>query len=565
MALLLDKHEKPAAPNTSFSTSLKALGADDVIRIFRRALQPPDDVVVNKDKPTLNLRQQTTDAMTFLGFGDTSNEKMRRASIRVFVDDRNGHGENDSLISEVSTKVINDVSDIDMFSEAAFPIAPDTTHQMSVTIANNPNPPFKSEKEMIIALLVYVGEFFSTDKLDAWLPEIVNTVSVSNAYMINLIHAELPNFVEALRKVIFVDRVRVLQDSLSIHDIKTVHVSLPIRVDNLKHEGYPILHKIVKSWLGDISFELLEEGSREGSTNLRVAGLRFDHRLATWEGVGIKRGRSIIWHRSEFSNDKVLDGIKQLLATPPTSYRQTVKPVEFTVGSKFVLKAHLAFRLFGLVPIPPCTLWIDVCICEYGELYFKLADFTGVVGQAARFIMPSTLNLIMSTCTFKIKLSDGCHEKLKNEYSTVIKEGVKQPEKDKTSENAKMEEITSDTKDEQMPTSSSGLCTSPSSSAVSLRVRQKGTQSIILCGFAKGRAKSMLSWVVSLIWAKVVASGAIFEIWLLVFNLFSGMLLDLVELSKTIESTDTSNVSDNDAYDGRDGDNNSNSDGTSGP
>ena len=66
--------------------------------------------------------------------------------------------------------------------------------------------------------------------------------------MINLIHAELPNFVEALRQVIFVDRVKVLQDSLSIHDIKTVHVSLPIRVNNLKHEGYPILHKIVKSW-----------------------------------------------------------------------------------------------------------------------------------------------------------------------------------------------------------------------------------------------------------------------------------------------------------------------------
>ena len=57
MALLLDEKDKSVAPNASFSTSLKALGADDVIRIFKRALQPPDDVVVNKDKPTLNLRQ----------------------------------------------------------------------------------------------------------------------------------------------------------------------------------------------------------------------------------------------------------------------------------------------------------------------------------------------------------------------------------------------------------------------------------------------------------------------------------------------------------------------------
>ena len=343
MALLLDEKSVPA--NTSFAASLRALGADEVLRIFKRALHPPDETVINKDKPTLNLRQQATEAMKYLGFGDKSKVKMRRASIHVSSLSDGVDGDQERLISKIDTLELTDVSEIDMFSDVNLPIPLNTTHQMSVTLANNPHPPSQSEKEMIGAVLIYVSEFFSTDRLDAWLPELVNTISVSNAYMINLIHAELPNFVDALRKVIFVDRVRVLQDSLSIHDTKTVYVSLPIRVDNLKHEGYPTLHTIVKSWLGDVSFELLEEGSRKDSTNLRVAGLKFDHRLATWEGVMIKKGRHIVWHTSEFSNDKELDGIRRLLATPPTSYRQTVKPVEFTVGSKFVLKVHLAFHI----------------------------------------------------------------------------------------------------------------------------------------------------------------------------------------------------------------------------
>ena len=158
-----------------------------------------------------------------------------------------------------------------------------------------------------------------------------------------------------------------------------------------------------------------------------------------------------------------------------------------------------------------------MCICEYGELHFKLADLTGVAGQAARVIMPSTLNLIMSTCTFKVKLSDGQHDELRNEYSIVVKDGTKQATTaDKALESQEIEADAVRLEGEEIQTSFPSFFSSSSPSSST----SKGVESIIVCGFAKGRAKSILSWIVSVIWAKVVASGAIFEIWLLLFNLF---------------------------------------------
>jgi hypothetical protein len=189
------------------------------------------------------------------------------------------------------------------------------------------------------------------------------------------------------------DRIRVLNDSLSANGIKTIHVTLPIRVDNLKHAGYPIIHKIVKYWLGNISFEILEADSCEGRSNLRVGGLTFDPALATWYIVAVKKDCDLIWHPSEFSKDKNLEQISRLLASPPNSYLQTVRPVNIAVGERFTLKAHLSFRLWGFVSIPPCTVWFDIDICKYGEVRFKLKDVTGVAGRAARFVMPTTMQV----------------------------------------------------------------------------------------------------------------------------------------------------------------------------
>lgn len=140
--------------------------------------------------------------------------------------------------------------------------------------------------------------------------------------------------------------------------------------------------------------ELLESGSSDGrATNMRVGGLAFDPLVATWYIVAVKKGDALIWHPSEFSKDKNLDQISLLLSSPSTSYLQTIRPVNIAVGEKFTLKVHLSFRLWGLVSVPPCTLWFDVDLCKYGQVAFKLKDVTGTASRAARVIMPATMEV----------------------------------------------------------------------------------------------------------------------------------------------------------------------------
>ena len=363
-------------PNASFAKSLHVLGEENAIRIFNSALSPP--TIQNETTNTPSLRAEATHAMQFLGDVKKGGH-MRRVSISVM------EREKDVTQSLVETARVADLEGIDLFSAMNFPIARHELYRMAVSVANpsgNKAPKtdegvtkrdeVKEEKskmqEVKIALLVFVREFFSTERIAKWLPEVVNTIQVSNAYMIQLIKTEFPNLVYALSAVVYVDRMRILQDSLSEGDLKTLSVDLPIRVENLKHEGFPILHKIVKHWLGDVSFELLEEGSRDGIINRRVAGIRFDHRLATWNGVALKKGEQLIWHQSEFSHDRELQSIRKLLTSSPISHQEVVQPVEFTVGSRYVIKAHLAFRLFGMLPVPPCTLWLDVEVTSYSSV-----------------------------------------------------------------------------------------------------------------------------------------------------------------------------------------------------
>ena len=68
---------------------------------------------------------------------------------------------------------------------------------------------------------------------------------------------------QALSKVVHMDKLKILHDELSIEDLKTVHLQVPLNIDGMTREGYPILAKIFQSWLGAVTFELLEEGSSE--------------------------------------------------------------------------------------------------------------------------------------------------------------------------------------------------------------------------------------------------------------------------------------------------------------
>ena len=154
-------------------------------------------------------------------------------------------------------------------------------------------------------------------------------------------------------------------------------------------------------------------------------------------------------------------------------------------------------------------------ISKFGELRFTLVDLTGVIGKAAQYIMPSTFDLIMKTCIFSVKLSDNKHVELQNQYSRLMRGFT-----------GDVVGGTEEVKDTRTILKDDGILAN-------------GTETLIVCGHAVGKANSLLSWIVNLIWTKVISSGAIFEIWRLVKSLFSGLLLDVVELAK---STGTKNI-----------------------
>ena len=74
------------------------------------------------------------------------------------------------------------------------------------------------------------------DRLAKWLPQFISTISGSNAFMLHLVRSEFPFLLEALSQVVFIDRIRILNDSLTnnLHnlDLKTIQVTLPVRLIN---------------------------------------------------------------------------------------------------------------------------------------------------------------------------------------------------------------------------------------------------------------------------------------------------------------------------------------------
>ena len=120
--------------------------------------------------------------------------------------------------------------------------------------------------------------------------------------------------------------------------------------------------------------------------------------------------------------------------------------------------------------------------------------------------------MMMNSCVFSAKLSDLADDSLLPEYFSMI-----------TAETA-IESTTQSSK-----TTSS--CNIPVDSANTGRF---ATESLTICGFAMGKSSGLLSWVVKAVWGRIVSSQAIFEIWRMIFSLFSAFLQDIIVLSKVI-------------------------------
>lgn len=114
---------------------------------------------------------------------------------------------------------------------------------------------------------------------------------------------------------------------------------------------------------------------------------------------------------------------------------------------------------------------------------------------------------MMNSCVFAAKLSDFADTSLLAEYSSLLK-----------GENV------------------------GSTSCSSAEYTQSAVfESLTICGYVVGKSSGLLSWVVRTAWARIVKSRAIFEIWRLVFALFSALLEDIIKLAKTAKSGDTGN------------------------
>jgi len=388
------------------------------------------------------------------------------------------------------------------------------THRASLALAEVETP----ENKISLAFFAYVKEFFPLATIDQWLQEVLCTITGSNTFMLRLINEEFPSTMGALSELLFVDRIRILDDKLCVdNDVKTIHITLPVRVDNLKHAGYPIIEKIVKYWLGDISIEVLEAGSTDSTTiNRRIWGLRWDPFYYSWHIVAVKQRGRFVWHESEFSKDKGLKGIHELVHSAPVSHRQTIVPVIFQVGDTYVLKVQLCFKILGLVSVPPCTLWFNITIPTVGVLQLHLFDIAGIAGRAARLLFPTSMKLLMDTCSITMRLGDfeGVPEMLST-YSSLFAGSEK-------SDDAASKEGTGEE------------CASSSSKGTSAT---RDLPSVFVCCHARCKARSVLTWIAHLIWTKLVESNAIFEIWKLVFTLFSALLTDVLQLAKKIPSS----------------------------
>lgn len=394
------------------------------------------------------------------------------------------------------------------------------THRAILALSESAAP----EREISVAFFAYVKEFFPLISIGEWLEEVLRTVTGTNTFMLRLINEEFPVVINALSDLVFIDRIRILDDALSaVSNVRTVHVTLPVRVDNLKHAGYPIIEKIVKYWLGDISIEVLEAGSTQRtSVNRRIWGLRWDPFYYSWHIVAVKQGAHFVWHASEFSKDKTLRGIRELVHTAPISHRQSIVPIIFHVGDTYVLKIHLSFKIFGFLSVPPCTLWFNIRIPSFGELRLQLFDVAGFAGRAASILFPSTVKQLMDSCSLVMRLGDvegvpGILQEFSALFTATDNEVGKEGDEKEVADADKEDRLAS-------------ACKSASLSSSS----RSDHPSVFICGHARCKSRSLLTWVVHLIWTKVVESNAIFEIWRLIFVLFSALLADVLQLAKKI-------------------------------
>jgi hypothetical protein len=489
----------------TFATSLQRLGQDLTVKILEDNLRAP---AASTDPST---REQAIEALKYIAEGPAT---VRKISVSAFC-----AANSSSSNSTVQIAMMDSSKDIFIHCPSGDP-GSEETHRAVLVISESAAP----ERDISVAFFAYFKEFFPLESIGEWLKEVLRTVTGTNTFMLRLINEEFPTVMNALSDLVFVDRIRILDDALSaVSNVRTVHVTLPVRVDNLKHVGYPIIEKIVKYWLGDISIEILEAGSTQStSVNRRIWGLRWDPFYYSWHIVAVKQGGHFVWHAGEFSKDKDLRGIRELVHTAPISHRQSVVPIIFHVGDTYVLKIHLSFKIFGFLSVPPCTLWFNIHIPSLGELRLQLFDVAGFAGRAARILFPSTVKQIMDYCSLVLRLGDveGLPGILK-EFSTLFTANDNEDGKE-----GDASEAGSADKDDDLPNSCKSSLLSSSS--------RRNLPSVFICGHARCKSRSLLTWVVHLIWTKVVESNAIFEIWRLIFVLFSALLADVLKLAKKI-------------------------------
>ena len=227
--------------NLSFAQSLEKLGARRTIKVIEAHLRSPTEVEVEKaaregvdqeinnqgqddsNNPPTN-REQAKEALKFIAEGTEST--MRKISVNALLF-KNGI----SNAVRIRTEAVSSLQDLDIFTEhigrRTAPSSSEETHKAVLAIAESSPSDTSSTQEINIALLAYVRDFFPLFAIQEWLQQVLRTITVSNTYMLQLIHLEFPASMKALGDLVFADRIRLLDDKLStVNDVKTIHLTV---------------------------------------------------------------------------------------------------------------------------------------------------------------------------------------------------------------------------------------------------------------------------------------------------------------------------------------------------
>ena len=174
--------------NTSFAVALEALGAAETIRIVGNALKP-----ATPKSPS--LRDQACSALQFLG---DSRDPMRKISLTAKWLESSSAAEvvggpcYDVVITQGAIESLEDIHNV--FSSTS--VTGEETHRAVLALSQ------QADKNVIIALMLFFDEFFPTSRLALWLRMFLNTISVSNAYMLRLVHAEFPQLLHVISQLV---------------------------------------------------------------------------------------------------------------------------------------------------------------------------------------------------------------------------------------------------------------------------------------------------------------------------------------------------------------------------